>query len=90
MYVCMYMLCVYVCVLYMYVCKYVIYLFMYICMCVCMHDIKELQKTAILGTVHVVRKVLMLKSKTFIVENNITSIRYCNHRIASTSYMLET
>jgi len=29
------------------------------------HEIKELQKTAILDTAHILRKVLTLKSKTF-------------------------
>jgi len=30
------------------------------------HEIKELQKTTILGTAHTLRKVLMLKYKTYI------------------------
>jgi len=53
------------------------------------HDIKELQKTAILGTVHIFRKVLMSKYKTFIMGNNITHTIKCDHRIASTLYTTE-
>jgi hypothetical protein len=54
------------------------------------HDIKELQKTAILGTAHVFQKVLMWQYKTFVKGHNITCTIYCNHRIAATLYTLET
>jgi hypothetical protein len=36
------------------------------------HDVKELQQTAILGTAHILRKVLMYKYATFNMENSIT------------------
>jgi hypothetical protein len=36
------------------------------------HDIKELQKTAILDTAHILREVLMLKYKTFLWEMTVT------------------
>jgi hypothetical protein len=50
------------------------------------HEIKELQKTAILGTAHYVqRKVLMLKCKTYFTgRNNITCSTDCKYRTAAT------
>jgi hypothetical protein len=53
------------------------------------HDIKELQKTAILDTAHILRKGLLSKDRTFIMGNNLTCTIHCNHSIAAT-YILET
>jgi hypothetical protein len=50
------------------------------------HDVEELQKTAILGTAH----VLMLKCKTLVMGNNITCTIHCNDKIAATLHTLET
>ena len=47
------------------------------------HEIKELQKTAILGTAHILREVLMQKYETFILGNNITCSTNCRYRIAA-------
>jgi hypothetical protein len=54
------------------------------------HEIKELQKTAILGTAHILQKVLMYKHKTFNMGNNVACTMNCNCRIATTLYTLET
>jgi len=55
------------------------------------HEVKELQKTAILDTAHtyILRKVLMWKQKMFIVGNNNTSDMYCNYTILTKLYNLE-
>jgi threonyl-tRNA synthetase len=42
------------------------------------HDMKELQKTAILSTAHIDREGIMQKYKTFIMENNISFTFNCN------------
>jgi hypothetical protein len=56
------------------------------------HEIKELQKTGILGTAHILRKALMYKYKRFDFGN--TSSIICtmnnNYRISATLYSLET
>jgi len=54
------------------------------------HEIKELKKTAILGTAHILRKVLMYKHKTFDMGNNVACTINCNYRIATSLYNLET
>jgi hypothetical protein len=54
------------------------------------HEIKELQKTAILGTTHILRKVLMYTYKTLNMGNNGICTIHCNYRIATTLYTLET
>ena len=54
------------------------------------HKVKELQKTAILGTAHILRKVLMLKYNRFNTETNDISTMNSNNRIAATLYSLET
>ena len=54
------------------------------------YEIKELQKAAILGTAHLLRKVLILKNKTFKMRNNITYSTNCKYRTAATLYTLET
>jgi len=56
------------------------------------HEIKELQKTAILRTVHVLRKVIMYEVQNIQHGKYITCspIFNCNHRIAATLYTLET
>jgi hypothetical protein len=54
------------------------------------HGIKELHKTAVLGTAHVLRKVLMYKYRTFDVGSSITCNTNCNYRIAPTLCTLET
>jgi hypothetical protein len=51
---------------------------------------KELQKKTILGTAHILRKVLMQKYRIFIVGNNITCNLYCKYRIGATLCAVET
>jgi hypothetical protein len=54
------------------------------------HETEEPQKkTAILGTAHILRKVLVWKYKIFRMGNNITCTIYCNYRIAATLHTLE-
>jgi hypothetical protein len=50
---------------------------------------KELQKTAILGTAHVLRKVLMLKCNRFNIGNSVVCTKNSNYRITETLYSLE-
>jgi len=52
------------------------------------HEVKELQKTAILGTAHILRKVLMLKYNRFNTETNDISTMNTDNRIAATLYSL--
>jgi hypothetical protein len=52
-------------------------------------EIKELQKTAALGTAHTLREVVTWKYKFFIMGNNITGTINLNHRTAATLYALE-
>jgi len=54
------------------------------------HEVKELQKTAILGTAHILRKVLMQKYNRFNTEPNDISTMRSNNRIAATLYSLGT
>jgi hypothetical protein len=54
------------------------------------HEVKELQKTAILGTAHILREVLMEKYNRFNTETNDISTMYNNNRIAATLYSLGT
>ena len=54
------------------------------------HEVKELQKTAILDTAHILRKVLMQKYNRFNNETNDISTRNSNNRIAATLYSLGT
>jgi hypothetical protein len=54
------------------------------------HEVKELQKTAILGTAHILRKVLMQKYNRFNTETNDISTMNSNNRIAVTLYSLGT
>jgi hypothetical protein len=54
------------------------------------HEIKELQKTTILGAAHILRKVLMSKHTTFNMRINIKCSINCNYRTAATLYILET
>ena len=54
------------------------------------HEVKELQKTAILGTAHILRKVLMKKYNRFNTETNDISTMNRNNRIAATLYSLGT
>jgi len=42
------------------------------------HEIKELQKTVILRTAHILRRVLMQKYRTINMENNITCTKIVN------------
>jgi hypothetical protein len=51
---------------------------------------KEVHERAILGTANILRKVLMLKYKMFIMGSNITCTIYCNHGIVVTLYTLES
>jgi len=54
------------------------------------HEVKELQKTAILGTAHILRKVLMSKYvyNRLNTETNDISTMNINNRIAATLYSL--
>ena len=52
------------------------------------HEIKELQKAAILSTAHILREVLMWRNKGFIVGNNVTCGTDCKYRTAATLYIL--
>ena len=52
------------------------------------HEVKELQKTAILGTAHILRKVLIYKYNRFSTETNDISTMNRNNRIAATLYSL--
>ena len=54
------------------------------------HEVKELQKTAILGTAHILRKVLMEKYNRFNTETNDISTMNSNNRIAATPCSLGT
>ena len=50
------------------------------------HEVKELQKTTILGTVHILRLVLVLKYNIFNTETNDISTMNSNNRIVATLY----
>jgi hypothetical protein len=50
----------------------------------------QLQKTAIFGTAHTLRKVLMRSYKTFKIGNNITCTINCDNTTATTMHALET
>ena len=52
------------------------------------HEVNELHKTAILGTAHIFRKVLMQKYNRFNTETNDTSTMNTTNRIAATLYSL--
>jgi len=54
------------------------------------HEVKKLQKTDILGTAHIIRKVLMQKYNRFNTETNNISTMNSNNRIAATLYPLGT
>jgi len=55
------------------------------------HKIKELQKTAILGTAHILWKVLMEKCKThFTGEITLHVEQIAKYRTAATLYTLKT
>jgi len=54
------------------------------------HEIKELQKTFILVTAHILRKVLMKQYKTFIKANSIACTASCNYRTDATLSTLGT
>jgi len=53
-------------------------------------NITQLQKTAVLGTVLVLRKVQMYGYKMFIVGINIACTIYCNNKIVVTVCTIET
>jgi hypothetical protein len=54
------------------------------------YEIKELQITAILGTAHTLRKVLMQKYNTLNIVNSAIFTMNSDYRIAATLYCLET
>jgi len=54
------------------------------------HEVKKLQKAAILGTAHILRKVLMYKYNRFNTETNDISTMNGNNRIVATLYSLGT
>jgi hypothetical protein len=53
-------------------------------------NITQLQKTVVLGTVRILRKVQMHSYKMFIVGINITCTIYCNNKIVVTVCTIET
>jgi hypothetical protein len=54
------------------------------------HEVKELQKTAILGTAHILRKVLMQKYIRANAESSDMGTINSSDRLAATLYCLET
>jgi len=54
------------------------------------HEVKEPQKADILGTTHILWKVLMYKYNRFKTETNDISTMNTNNRIAATLYSLGT
>ena len=54
------------------------------------HEVKDLQKTAILGTAHILRRVLMQKYNRFNAGTNDISTMNSNNKIAATLYSLGT
>ena len=54
------------------------------------HDVKELHKTATLGAAHILRKVPVLKYRTFNVGNDIIGSMHCKCRTAATLCTLNT
>ena len=54
------------------------------------HEIEELQKTAILDTLHILWKVLMWKYKMFVIGNVITCTVNCSCRMSATVCTVET
>ena len=54
------------------------------------HEVKELQKTAILGTAHILRIVLMKEYNRFNTDTNDISTMNSNNGIAATLYSLGT
>ena len=54
------------------------------------HETKEIQKTAISGTAHTLRNVLMQKYSTFNVGNSVLCTMKSNYRIAAILHSLET
>ena len=53
------------------------------------HEVKELQKTVILGTAHILRRVILQKYSRFNTETNDTSTMKSNKRVAAKLYSLE-
>jgi len=54
------------------------------------HEVKKLQKTVILSSAHILRKVLMQKYNRFKTETNDISTMNSNNRTAATLYSLGT
>ena len=54
------------------------------------HEVKELKKTAILGTAHILRKVLTYKYNSANAGTSYIDTINSNDRIAETLYFLET
>jgi hypothetical protein len=54
------------------------------------HEINELQKTVILGTAHILRKVLIQECNRFNTVNSVMCTMNSNYRVAATLYYLET
>jgi hypothetical protein len=54
------------------------------------HEVRELQKTAILGTAHILRKMLTLKYNRAIAGTGDIGTINSNDRIAATVYSLGT
>ena len=54
------------------------------------HGIKELQKTAMLSTEHILRKLLTQNYKAFNTRNNTTCAKTRNYKTATAAHTLET
>jgi hypothetical protein len=55
-----------------------------------MHEIKKLQKTVVLGTAHILRKVSVEKNNRFNLGNSVIFTVISKYRIAAILYTLET
>ena len=62
---------------------------MYLCNVPGEHEIKELQKTAILDTAHLLWEVVMGKYKMFVIGNVIMCAINCSYRMAAAVYTVE-
>jgi hypothetical protein len=52
--------------------------------------LRTLQKTAILGTAHLLRRVLMQRCRSLNMGHNFRCSIYCNYRTAAAQYTVET
>jgi len=54
------------------------------------NEIKEIQKTAVLGTAHIIQSANVKVQNIFHGQNNITCSTNCKYRTSATLYTLET